>query len=68
MPLDYLLSVLRDPSATPARRDRAAIAAAQYCHRREVHHRRGKKDAETAAAKTAGAGTDWAGDLEWQRQ
>jgi hypothetical protein len=33
-PLDYMLSVLRDPNAGPERRDRMAIAAAPYIHPR----------------------------------
>jgi hypothetical protein len=31
-PLDYMLSVMRDPSEFPERRDRMAIAAAPYLH------------------------------------
>jgi hypothetical protein len=31
-PLDYMLAVMRDPKADPARRDRMAIAAATYRH------------------------------------
>ena len=31
-PLAYLLRVMRDENAAPERRDRAAIAAAQFCH------------------------------------
>ena len=31
-PLAYLLAVMRDPEADPARRDRAAIAALPYLH------------------------------------
>jgi hypothetical protein len=33
MPLDYLLSVMRDPEADPKRRDAAAKAAARYLHK-----------------------------------
>jgi hypothetical protein len=33
-PLDYMLSVMRDESADPERRDRAAVAAAPYAHPR----------------------------------
>jgi hypothetical protein len=32
LPLDYMLAVMRDPSASEARRDRMAIAAAKFCH------------------------------------
>ena len=31
-PLDYMLWVMRDPTADPSRRDRMAIAAAPYAH------------------------------------
>jgi hypothetical protein len=31
-PLAYLLRVMRDENAAPERRDRMAIAAAQFCH------------------------------------
>lgn len=32
MPLDYMLRVMRDPSAEYARRDDMAKAAAKFCH------------------------------------
>jgi hypothetical protein len=32
LPLDYMLSVMRDPNADPRRRDAMAIAAAPYLH------------------------------------
>lgn len=32
MPLDYMLRVMRDPLAEPARKDAMAKAAAPYCH------------------------------------
>lgn len=34
MPLDYMLAVLRDPTADPARRDDMAKSAAPYLHPR----------------------------------
>jgi hypothetical protein len=34
LPLEYILSVVRDPSVDSERRDRMAIAAAPYCHPR----------------------------------
>jgi hypothetical protein len=34
MPLEYILSVVRDPSVEPERRDRMAIAAAPCIHPR----------------------------------
>jgi len=35
-PLAYMLAVMNDEGAAPARRDRMAIAAAAYLHRRAV--------------------------------
>jgi hypothetical protein len=34
VPLDYMLSVMRDETAPPARRDEMAKAAAPFCHPR----------------------------------
>jgi len=64
MPLDYMLTV-DDPTATPARRDRMAIAAAQYCHPRVVDYRKGKKDHQAEIAEEAGADTEWRNDLQY---
>jgi hypothetical protein len=66
MPLDYMLSVIRDPTATQERRDRLAIAAAPYCHPKIADYQRGKKDQQTEAAETAGIGTPWAADIEME--
>jgi hypothetical protein len=62
-PLDYMISVINDPSAAPERRDRLAVCAAQYCHPRMVDLRKGKKDHENEAAESAGVNGEWAGDL-----
>jgi hypothetical protein len=35
-PLDYLLAVMRDPLADLKRRDKAAKAAAPYCHAKQA--------------------------------
>jgi hypothetical protein len=59
-PLQYLLEVLNNPAASPERRDRAAICAAQYVHPKVEPAR--KKDREAAAAKAAATG--WGGDLD----
>jgi hypothetical protein len=61
-PLEYLLSVLNDPSQPPGRRIRCAIAAAPFVHPRIVPLQMGKKEATAAAARTVGLG-DWQGDL-----
>jgi len=64
MPLDYMLSVIRDPTATQERRDRMATAAAPYCHARLSDAPKGKKDQREEAAETAGIGTPWANDID----
>jgi hypothetical protein len=66
MPLDYMLAVIRDSTARTDRRDKMAIAAAPYCHPRVADARKGKKDRQVAAAVTAGKGTAWASDLEFE--
>jgi hypothetical protein len=65
-PLEYMLLVLNDPTADEVRRDRMAMAAAPYCHPRVADSTRGKKDLQAEAAETAGAGTAWSGDLEFE--
>jgi hypothetical protein len=65
LPLDYMLGVMRDPAASPARRDRMATCAAQYCHPRAADTRAGKRAAQAKAAKEAGgAGSGWGDDLQ----
>jgi hypothetical protein len=65
MPLDYMISVIRDPTATQERRDRMAVAAAPYCHPRlNEPVRVGKKDIQQVDAKAASLG--WMGDLAWR--
>src|SRR3954452_5433889 len=59
-PLEYMLSVMNDPDADPARRDRMAVAAAPYVHVRVAAARLGKKEAAEQAALTAERGTRWA--------
>ena len=56
-PLAYLLGVLADEAADPARRDRAAIALLPYLHARAQPL--GAKAAAAAAAQTAERGTEW---------
>ena len=63
MPLDYLLRLLNDPSASQQRRDRAARTALPYVHRRADSVP--KKQRQAADAKKAGGkNTPWAGDLD----
>lgn len=54
-PLDYMLKVMRDDQADPARRDRMAVAAAPFCHPRKGEGE-GKKDAKAERAREAGKG------------
>jgi phage terminase small subunit len=53
-PLGFMLSVMRDPLADPDRRDRMAIAAAVYVHRRAGEE--GKKEAAAELATKAAIG------------
>ena len=64
MPLDYMLSVIRDETASKARRDRMATVAAPYCHAKLSDVTKGKKDQQAEAAETAGVGTPWANVLD----
>lgn len=66
MPLEYMLSVMRDETADQARRDRMAIAAAPFLHPKAPEmpaSAPGKKERAAEAAKTAGVGSDWGDDL-----
>jgi hypothetical protein len=63
-PLEYMLAVIRDRGADPARRDRMAIAAAPFMHPRQEPTSKGKKQRAQDEAKTAGVGTRWGSDLE----
>jgi hypothetical protein len=64
MPLDYLLRLMRDETAAPARRDRAAVVASQYCHERRADTRVSKKVRQAKAASEAGQGSEWDDDLQ----
>jgi hypothetical protein len=66
MPLDYMISVIRDPDATQERRDRMAIAAAPYCHPRLTDAvPKGKKEIRQEKAKAAN--TAWLADIALRR-
>lgn len=52
-PLDYMLSVMRDPSATKSRRDRMAQSAAPYVHVRADAVAMGKKEEAASKAQDA---------------
>jgi hypothetical protein len=60
-PLSYMLTVMNDAAADPARRDRMAVSAAPYCHPRADAI--GKKAEAAKAARHAGIGTEWENDL-----
>jgi len=64
-PKEYLLSVMRDPSVDVYRRDKAAIAAAPYCHAKiERAAKPGKKQLLDIAAAQAGQDSEWGTDLQ----
>ena len=64
-PLEYMLAVMRDERATPARRDKMALAAAPFVHQRmsptipdgDDQPAAGKKAAEARAAKNPDTST-----------
>ena len=62
MPLDYMLAVVRDPTATQERRDRMAIASAPYCHPKVTEAPLGKKEQARIDAVAKPKNSDW-GDL-----
>jgi hypothetical protein len=69
LPLDYLLMVINDETTAPDRRDRLAIAACPYCHPRLIEPEKvTKKDRQEVAAETAGRGTPWAEDIEFENR
>lgn len=52
-PLEYMLSVMNDPVAEDARRDRMAMAAAPYIHGKAADAAPGKKEQRQEAAEKA---------------
>lgn len=61
-PLEYMLRVMNDSEADPARRDRMAQAAAPFVHARAGET--GKKAQAEQAAQTAERGTNWSALLQ----
>lgn len=59
-PLEYMLEVMNDEEADPARRDRMAQAAAPYVHARAEASAAGKKEQKQAAAEGIAAGGKFA--------
>jgi phage terminase small subunit len=47
-PLEYMLKVMNDPKADPARRDRMAVAAAPFLHPKRGENTK-REDADTRA-------------------
>jgi hypothetical protein len=59
-----MLAVMRDPKSSQRRRDRMAVVAARYIHRRPADDSVGKKGELLAAAREAGGDdSGWADDL-----
>lgn len=67
-PLQYMIAVMNDATVDANRRDRMAVAAAPYCHPKVSEQKIGKKDIAAENAVTAGVGTSWSGDLEFEQQ
>jgi len=63
-PLEYMLAVMNDETAEAARRDRMAMAAAPYVHRRAADEPIGKKERQLAEAEAAGVNSEWGDDLK----
>lgn len=64
-PLEYCLSVMRDPSIDVHRRDKLAMAAMPYCHAKlERPIKPGKKELLDIAAAQAGQDSEWGTDLQ----
>lgn len=55
-PLEYMLSVMRNPEADQTRRDRMAIAAAPFCHPRKEPVGQGKREERAERAQAAATG------------
>lgn len=55
-PLEFLLNMVNDPSASPADRFRAAVAAAPYVHARAEAAVAGKKEQRKETAQKASDG------------
>src|ERR1700676_211591 len=53
-PLSYMLAVMNDVTADPVRRDRMALAAAPFVHKRVVDTTEGKKEVAKNTATRAG--------------
>ena len=58
-PLEYMLTVMRDPAVDSARRDRMAVAAAPYCHGKVVEPYQSKKKQTHMAATATARETEW---------
>ena len=65
-PLEYMLERMNDPTVEASRRDRLAICCAAYCHPKMFDKRLAQKDAKASAAETAGVGTEWGKDLQFE--
>jgi len=55
-PLEFMLSVMNDPIADEARRDKMAIAAAPYVHAKAEAEAKGKKEQRQANAEKSASG------------
>lgn len=63
-PLDYMLAVMNDEEADPARRDRMAQAAAPFVHPKAEPVKPSAKEQVEETARTADRGTTWSALLQ----
>lgn len=57
--LSYAMAVINDPTVSPDRKDRLAIAAMPYQHGKIAEKPMGKKEQQARDAQSAGSGSDW---------
>jgi len=58
-PLEYMLTVMRNPDVPDTRRDRMAVAAAPYCHGKIAEQYETKKKRTHMAAAATAKETEW---------
>jgi hypothetical protein len=64
-PMEYMAAVMMDENADPKRRDEMAKALAPYVHQKLAQREVGIKALAQADAETAGVGSDWEEDLQF---
>lgn len=64
--VEFAMAIINDDSKPLSERRRLAIAVMPYQSPKVAADLGGKKGARQAAAKTAGEGSDWGGDLTYE--